>query len=156
VSVVPEPAASPVLLGPQFHPCRLGTVVRHVGAYLAGDDAPEAEQRHAAAHAFRNAQADFEQFSRSVCEPHEMLSMELTIRGGGRTLHSVSTYLPSPLTLLVLCTRNCQPGDVVALRQTTAKCGATSQEARWPFGLAEAERLTRPVSTTFGDSPLER
>jgi hypothetical protein len=85
-----------------------------------------------------------------------MLSMELTIRGGGRALHSVSTYLPSPLTLLLLCTRNCERGDVVALRQTTAKCGATTQEAQWPFGLGEAERLSRPVSTTFGESPLDR
>jgi hypothetical protein len=85
-----------------------------------------------------------------------MLSMELTIRGDGRVLHSVSTYLPSPLTLLLLCTRNCESGDVVAVRQVTAKCGASTQEAQWPFGLAEAERLTRPVAKPFGESALDR
>jgi hypothetical protein len=106
----PDRPVPPLVLGPQFHPCRLGPVVRHVGAYLAGEDAPEAEQRHAAAHAFRNAQVDFEQFTRSVCTGTDLVAMELTIRGGGRALRSVSTYLPSPLTLLLLCTRNCEPG----------------------------------------------
>jgi hypothetical protein len=147
----PAPRAPAVVLGPPFHPCRLGPVVRQVGEYLAGADAPQAEQRHAAAHAFRNAQSDFEQFTASVREGHAMISMELRINGGGRELLSVSTYLPSPLTLLLVCTRNCEDGDLVGVRQVTAKCGSMTQEAHWPFGLAEAERLTRPVSVVFAE-----
>jgi len=142
----PEPS---VVLGPPFHPCRLGPVVRQVGEYLAGTDAPKVEQRHAAAHAFRNAQSDFEQFSASVCHGTAMIAMELNITGAGRDLLSVSTYLPSPLTLLLVCTRNCEDGDRVSVRQHTAKCGSMTQEAHWPFGLAEAERLTRPASVLF-------
>jgi hypothetical protein len=145
----PDERAGSVVLGPTPHPCRLGPMVRQVGEYLAGADAPEVEQRHAAAHAFRNAQADFECFTSSVCDSAAMVSMDLKIRGGGRELHSVSTHLPSPLTLLLVCTRNCEDGDLVGVRQVTAKCGSMVQEARWPFGLAEAERLTRPASVLF-------
>lgn len=148
---LPEPASQPVVLGPQFHPCRLGPVVRQVGEYLAGADASEREQRHAAAHAFRNAQSDFEQFTASVKDGTSLISMELHIRGGGRDLLSVSTHLPSPLTLLLVCTRNCEDGDVVGVRQVTAKCGSMTQEAQWPFGLGEAERLTCPVSIVFAE-----
>lgn len=69
----------------------------------------------------------------------------------GRELFSVSTHLPSPLTLLLVCTRNCDDGDLVRVRQRTAKCGSMTQEAHWPFGLAEAERLTRPASVLFDE-----
>jgi hypothetical protein len=140
-----------VVLGPPLHPCRLGPVVREVGRYLAGDGASPQEQRHAAAHAFRNAQADFEAFRTQMCEGTALTAMELGIRGGGRDLLSVSTHLPSPLTLLLVCTRNCRDGDLVTVRQRTAKCGSMLQEARWPFGLAEAERLTRPASVLFAE-----
>lgn len=132
-----------------IHPCRLGPVVREVGAYLAGPDASEVDQRHAAAFAFRNAQADFEQFSASTCEGTALIATDLMIQGCVHDLHSVATHLPSPLTLLLLCARNCHDGDRVVLRQRTAKCGELTQEARWPFGLAEAERLTRPASVMF-------
>lgn len=148
----PTPATPPgpsVVLGPPLHPCRLGPVVREVGRYLAGDDASPQEQRHAAGHAFRNAQADFEAFRSRMCEGTALIAMELGIRGGSRDLLSVSTHLPSPLTLLLVCTRNCEDGDLVSVRQRTAKCGSLLQEARWPFGLAEAERLTRPASVLF-------
>jgi hypothetical protein len=124
-------------------------VVREVGRYLAGDDASPREQRHAAAHAFRNAEADFDAFRDRLCEGTALVAMELGIRGGGRDLLSVSTHLPSPLTLLLVCTRNCEDGDLVTVRQRTAKCGSMVQEARWPFGLADAERLTRPASLLF-------
>jgi hypothetical protein len=140
-----------MVLGPPVHPCRLGSVVRDVGQYLAGPDAPAAEQRCAAAHAFRNAQADFEAFSAGICDGTALTAMELSIRGGGRDLLSVSTHLPSPLTLLLVCTRNCEEGDLVAVKQLTAKCGSMVQEARWPFGLGEAERLTRPASVLFAE-----
>jgi hypothetical protein len=149
---MPSPAPEPsVVLGPPVHPCRLGPMVRQVGEYLAGPDASPAEQRHAAGHAFRNAQADFEQFSASMCDGTAMIAMELAITGAGRDLLSVSTHLPSPLTLLLVCTRNCDDGDLVSVRQRTAKCGSMTQEAHWPFGLEEAERLTRPASVLFAE-----
>ena len=148
----PEPAPGPsVVLGPSFHPCRLGPVVREVGEYLAGSDASPLAQRHAAAHAFRNAQADFEAFSASICEGTAVIATELVIRGAGRDLLTVATRLPSPLTLLLVCTRNCEDGDLVGIRQRTAKCGALLQEARWPFGMEEAERLTRPAAVMFDE-----
>ena len=136
-------------MGDTIHPCRLGALVREVGAYLAGPDATEVDQRHAAAAAFRNAQADFEQFQASMCDGTALIATELTIEGARRDLHSVATHLPSPLTLLLVCARNCEEGDRVALLQRTAKCGELRQEARWPFGLEEAERLTRPASLLF-------
>ena len=80
-----------------------------------------------------------------------MIAMELHIIGGGRELLAVSTHLPSPLSLLLVCTRNCEDGDLVRVCQRTAKCGSMTQEAHWPFGLAEAERLTRPASVLFAE-----
>lgn len=123
--------------------------VREVGSYLAGPGATEDAKRHAATFAFRNAQADFDRFVASAVAGPDLVSVALTIRGGGRDLRSVYTYLPSPLTLLLVCSRNCEDGDLVGVEQTTAKCGELKHEAHWPFGMAEAEMLTRPAVTLF-------
>ena len=38
----------------------------------------------------------------------------------------------------------CDGGDDVSVLQHTAAHGTTNRQARWPFGMVDAERLTRP------------
>jgi hypothetical protein len=127
----------------------MAPIVREVGQYLTGPDATDAERGEAACNAFRNARADFDQFAASALRGEDVIAVELAIRGGGRDLLSVYSHLPSPLSLLLVCARNCEHGDLVGLRQRTAKCGTMHQEARWPFGVADAEMLTRPATELF-------
>jgi hypothetical protein len=136
---------------PPTHPCRLAPLVREVGRYLGGPEASDTDRARAACTAFRNGKADFDAFAASARCGTDLVSVELAIRGGGRDLLSVYSHLPSPLTLLLVCGRNCEDGDTVGLRQRTAKCGTMLQEAKWPFGMAEAEMLTRPASTMFAE-----
>lgn len=146
----PAPVAEP-----PSHPCRLAPVVKEVGSYLAGPDASPAERQATACGALRNARADFATFAASALDGTELIAVELSISRpdprADRDAVSVYTHLPSPLTLLLVCARNCQDGDLVGLRQRTAKCGEMYAEARWPFGLAEAEVLTRPATAVFDD-----
>jgi hypothetical protein len=48
--------------------------------------------------------------------------------------------------------RLCEVDEDVTVLQHTAARGTTTRTARWPFGLDEAERLTRPPSRG-GDVP---
>lgn len=145
----------PPLARPPAHPCRLAPVVREVGRYLAGADAPIEAQQAAACRALRNARDDFEGFAASVLDATALVSVELAITRAGRDRDrdavSVHAHLPSPLSLLLVCARNCDDGDLVALTQHTARCGNVRSEAHWPFGLAEAEVLTRPVTASFAE-----
>ncbi len=145
----PPSASGPdAVMGAPTHPCALGLLVREVGEYLVGADAPEAEQRHAAQHAFRHGRADFEAFAASQRRGTDLVFVELAIHGSVERC-SVHTHLPGPLSLLLVSARNCIPGDVVSVRQVTAKCGEIRHEARFPVGMAEAEAMTRPADSVF-------
>lgn len=133
------------------HPCVLGALVEDVGRYLLGPDAPEAARRMAAQRAFRHARDDFEAFADSARAGTDVVMVELVIKGSGVHRHSVYAHAPGPLALLLVAARDCRPGDLVVLRQTTAKCGQVSQSARWPFGMAEAETMTRPADALFAN-----
>jgi hypothetical protein len=82
---------------------------------------------------------------RSAFEAHEIVATEVRIagrrRGARRTVFAIA---PTPVALLLLCLRLCDAGDEVALVHHTAGKGSTTREARWPFGMAQAEELTRP------------
>jgi hypothetical protein len=146
-----EPTTHEAVTGFPTHPSQLAELVRGVGAYLVGDGTCEAARRLIGADAFRHAQPDFEAFAASQCGAADVVSVELEIRGQGRELHSVYGRLPGPLTLLLVCARNCRDRDRVLLRQRTAKCGLVCHEARWPFGMEEAEHITRPATGLFED-----
>ena len=146
MSARPKPEAETAA---PHHPCVLGALVEDVGRYLVGPDAPEPARRRAAQEAFRHARDDFERFADSSRAGSEVVIVKLTIRGSGVCRQSVYTRVPGPLALLLVAARNCRPGDRVLLRQVTAKCGEVEQSARWPFGMAEAESMTRPATARF-------
>ena len=131
------------------HPSQLAELVRDVGAYLVGEGTCDGARKLIGAHAFRHAQPDFEAFAASQRAAADLVCVDLEIRGQGRELHSVYTRVPGPLTFLLVCARNCRDGDRVILCQRTAKCGQVRNEVRWPFGMAEAELVTRPASGLF-------
>jgi hypothetical protein len=137
------------VVGLPTHPSQLAELVRDVGAYLVGEGTCEGARKLVGAHAFRHAQADFEAFAASQRTATDVVWVDLEIRGEGRELHSVYGQVPGPLTLLLVCARNCRDGDHIVLRQRTAKCGLVTHEVRWPFGMQEAELITRPASGLF-------
>jgi hypothetical protein len=60
---------------------------------------------------------------------------------------------PTPVALMLLSMRMCDAGDDVTVLQHTAARGSSNRRARWPFGMDEAERLTRPPSCGGTDIP---
>ena len=54
---------------------------------------------------------------------------------------------------MLLSMRLCDAGDDVTVLQHTAARGASTRMARSPFGMDEAERLTRPPSCGATDIP---
>ncbi len=146
-----ERPAQEAVPGLPTHPSQISELVRDAGRYLIGDGTCDAARKLVGAQAFRHAQPDFEAFVDSQRDATEVVRVDLEVKGQGRHLHSVYTLVPGPLTLLLICARNCRDGDRVVLRQHTAKCGDMCHEARWPFDVAEAERMTRPASGVFDE-----
>jgi hypothetical protein len=145
--------------GERQHTCQLGWLVDDIGRFLVGDagsddDVPDAratddelaeQVQDAGRKAVGRGAAEVNELLRSAFAAHEVVATELRLtgrrRGARRTVFAVE---PTPVALLLLCLRLCDTGDEVALVQHTAGKGSTTREARWPFGMAQAEELTRP------------
>ncbi|MGH3849382.1 MAG: hypothetical protein ACRDRT_06730, partial [Pseudonocardiaceae bacterium] len=52
--------------------------------------------------------------------------------------------LPNPLALLLIGSQRCRAGDRVGIVVQRAGMDPSERSSVWPFGLATAERLTRP------------
>jgi hypothetical protein len=78
-------------------------------------------------------------------EPGDLVRVDLLLDGPTGHRHSVFSTLPAPLALLLICLDQCRDGDEVTLVQELAKCGSVRASATWPFGMDEAEGLTRPA-----------
>jgi hypothetical protein len=141
--------------GERHNTCQLGWLVGDIGRFLVGDidmDAPadpdgELDEQVLAAgrQAVGRGAKEVNELLRSAFEAHEVVATELRLtgrrRGARRTVFAVE---PTPVALLLLCLRLCDAGDEVALVQHTAGRGSTTRRASWPFGMAQAEELTRP------------
>jgi hypothetical protein len=57
------------------------------------------------------------------------------------------------VALMLLAMRMCDAGDDVRVLQHTAARGTSNRLARWPFGMDDAERLTRPPGCGIADLP---
>lgn len=123
-------------------------MVDDVGRYLAGDDAPDAAVASTGRQAVTRAATEVDDLLCSAYAAHEVVATELRFagqrRGGRRTVFALS---PTPVALLLLCLRMCDPGDDVMVLQHTAGRGTITRTATWPFPMAAAEELTRPPAS---------
>lgn len=72
---------------------------------------------------------------------------------GGEEDVSVHRTLPNPLALLLIGSQRCRNGDQVRVVVRRAGMEAIERSSTWPFGLAVAERLTRPGPPVGGTQP---
>jgi hypothetical protein len=125
--------------------CPVRWLVEDIGRFLAGDDAQPAEVGSAGRQALTRAANEVNDLLRSAYAAHEVVATELRFagpqRGFRRTVFALS---PTPAALMLLAMRMCDTGDDVTVLQHTAAQGTSSRHGQWPFGMAEAERLTRP------------
>jgi hypothetical protein len=139
--------------------CPMGWLVEEVGSYLydgegqGGRAGPLAEPAHALGReAVRQGAEDVDVLLKSAFAGHEVVATELRIegpdRGGRRTMFA---EMPTPVALLLLCLRLCDRGDTVTVMHHTAAAGVARWEAVWPFGMPEAEQLTRPPACPGAD-----
>lgn len=135
--------------GERQHTCQLGWLVEDIGRYLVGDPTEEGDGHaeavmNAGRQAVGRGATEVNELLRSAFEAHHVVATELRLigrRGARRTVFAVE---PTPVAMLLLCLRLCDMGDEVSLLQHTAGRGTTTRTARWPFGMAQAEELTRP------------
>ena len=132
--------------------CPVRWMIDDVGRYLEGPDATVADAGRAGHRAVTRAAGEVNELLHSAFAAHEVVATELRFAGPERGFRrTVFALPPTPVALMLLAMRMCDPGDDVSVLQHTAARGTTSRRGRWPFGIAEAERLTRPPA---GDDDL--
>jgi hypothetical protein len=135
------------------HVCPVAWLVDDVGRFLAGDDADEATVEALGRQAVQRGAEQVSDLLRSAFAAHEVVATEVRFTGPGRgARRTVFADQPTPVALLLLCLRLCQIGDEVQLLQHTAAKGTTTRTAIWPFGMSDAEELTRPPA--HAEAPL--
>ncbi|MGN6694605.1 MAG: hypothetical protein ACTHN0_10550 [Aquihabitans sp.] len=153
--MAPDPNApaeplSPFQGGAAAHPARQAWLLEELEQWFAGDLPDGRDRRRIVAQALRSATEDAHQWldQRLPCDHLLRVDLHLGNKAGPR--HSVFPTLPTPLGLLLICLDQCQVGDEVVLVQELAKSGRVEARATWPFGMDEAETLTRPVRVPVG------
>jgi hypothetical protein len=133
--------------------CPVHWMLDDIGRYLAGGDASPAEIGSAGRQAVTRAAVEVNDLLHSAYAAHEVVATEVRLAGPRRGFRrTVFALPPSPVALMLLAMRLCEVDEDVTVLQHTAARGTTTRTARWPFGLDEAERLTRPPSRG-GDVP---
>lgn len=132
-------------LGSSSHPARQAWLLDELEQWFAGDLADGRERRRIVAGALRSATEDAHRWLDQRLAADAVVRVDLQLEGVDRVRHSVFPTLPSPLTLLLICLDQCRLGDEVVVTQELAKSGRVVARATWPFGMDEAETLTRPA-----------
>jgi len=133
------------LPGRATHPAREAWLLHELETWLAGDRPCQTERRRIVAGALRTAVEDAHDWLGGRLDGTDVVRVDLRVEGPDRDRHSVFRKVPSPLGLLLICLDQCRVGDEVTLTQELAKAGRVEARATWPFGMAEAEELTRPA-----------
>ena len=129
------------------HVCPAAWLVDEVGRYLAGDEADEEAVTEAGRSAVTHGAHQVNDLLRSAYGAHEVVATELRLTGARRgARRTVFADEPTPVALLLLCLRLCDPGDEVGVLHHTAGRGTSHRTDTWPFGMTRAEELTRPPS----------
>lgn len=131
--------------GASSHPARQAWLLEELEQWFAGDIGDVRERRRMVGSALRVATADAHRWLDERMAPDRLVRVDLRLQAPDRERHSVFPSLPSPLALLLVCLDQCRLGDEVTLTQELAKAGRVEASATWPFGMDEAETLTRPA-----------
>ncbi len=131
--------------GGAAHPARQAWLLQELEQWFASDLPAAAQRRRVVGSALRAATADAHRWLDERLTPDAVVRVDLHLQGPDRERHSVFHTLPSPLALLLICLDQCRVGDEVTLSQQMAKAGRVESRATWPFGMDEAETLTRPA-----------
>lgn len=140
-----HPTRTAATLGAASHPARQAWLLEELEQWFAGDLPDGRERRRLVAGALRAATEDAHRWLEERLPADTVVRVDLLLRRSDHDRHSVFPSLPSPLTLLLICLDQCRVGDEVVLTQELAKAGRVEARATWPFGMDEAERITRPV-----------
>jgi hypothetical protein len=125
--------------------CPVRWLAADIGGFLSDGDLPPEDTVAVGREALARSAREVEDLLGSAFAPHEVVATELRFAGPRRGFRrTVFALPPSPGALLLLCLRLCDGGDDVHVLQHTAAHGTTTRSERWPFGMADAERLTRP------------
>ncbi|CAN5554699.1 hypothetical protein BH10ACT1_BH10ACT1_04110 [soil metagenome] len=131
--------------GAHTHPARQAWLLHELEQWFAGDLPDGRERRQIVGRALRAATADAHRWLDERHAADTLVRVDLHLTGVDRDRHSVFPSLPSPLALLLICLDQCRVGDEVSVVQELAKAGRVEANATWPFGMDEAETLTRPA-----------
>lgn len=131
--------------GAASHPARQAWLLDELEHWLAGDLADGRARTRVVAGTLRAATEEAHRWLEQRCDPDQLVRVDLVLCGERGHRHSVFTSLPSPVALLLICLDQCRVGDEVKVVQELAKAGRVASSATWPFGMDEAEALTRPA-----------
>ncbi len=131
--------------GATSHPARQAWLLEELEQWFAGDLPDGRERRRIVGSALRAATVDAHRWLDERRDADELVRVDLHLDGPAGCRHSVFRTVPSPVTLLLICLDQCKVGDEVRLTQELAKRGRVEANATWPFGMDEAETLTRPA-----------
>lgn len=148
----PGAPAFEVFHGTNSHPARQAWLLQELEQWFAGDLADGRDRRQVVGKALRAATADAHRWLDERVEADAVVRVDLHLTGDHCERHSVFPSLPTPLALLLICLDQCRVGDEVLLVQELAKAGRVEARATWPFGMDEAETLTRPARFPAGAS----
>ncbi len=134
--------------------CPVRWLIDDIGRYLAGDQAAPDEVGSVGRAAVTRAAREVNDLLHSSYSAHEVVATELRFAGPAKGFRrTVFALSPTPAALMLLCMRMCDPGDDVSVLQHTAARGTTSRTGTWPFGMDDAERLTRPPARDTAELP---
>ena len=131
--------------GATSHPARQAWLLDELDRWFADDRDDRSERRGIVRAALRAATVDAHRWLDERLAPDEVVRVDLQLDGPRGHRHSVFPSLPGPLALLLICLDQCRVGDEVVVAQELAKAGRVEARATWPFGMDEAEALTRPA-----------
>jgi hypothetical protein len=120
-----------------------------VAEYLFGDKSRE-EREELADELFERLDDERDRFAGSALADCDLVDFTLHVqKTAGRVLETSYATIPSPVVLLEMCLKVCEPTDEVHVLHRYASGDVCDFEARWPFGMDWAVRATTPMGETL-------
>jgi hypothetical protein len=122
-----------------------------VAEYLFGDKERE-EREELAEDLFERLDDERDRFAASALQDCDLVDFALRVeKPSGRVLETSYVSIPSPVLLLEMCLKVCEPADEVHVLHRYASGDVCDFEARWPFGMDWAVQATTPMGETLQD-----